>query len=72
MGGGQRRHLQGRKATGSAGIKDDMENAGATWVEASAFQEGNQVWGRVVADIPDFCRTLVEALSKPLPISGEQ
>ena len=60
---------QGGKATGSAGIKDDMENAGAAWVDTPAFQEGNQVWGRVVADIPDFCRTLVAALSKPLPAS---
>ncbi len=63
---------KGRKATGSAGIKDDMENAGAAWVDTPAFQEGNQVWGRVVADIPDFCRKLVDALSNPLPKSGSQ
>lgn len=63
---------KGGKATGSVGIKDDMENAGAVWVDTPAFQEGNQVWGRVVADIPDFCRTLVEALSKPLPGPGSQ
>ncbi|KPJ76627.1 MAG: glutamine amidotransferase [Deltaproteobacteria bacterium SG8_13] len=54
---------KGKKATGSTGIKDDMENAGATWVDEPAFREGNLVWGRVVADIPDFCRLLVEALS---------
>lgn len=54
--------VKGRKATGSQGIKDDLVNAGATWVDQAAFQDGNQVWGRVVADIPDFCRELVAAL----------
>lgn len=53
----------GRRATGSTGIKDDMQNAGATWVDAPAFQDGNIVWGRVVADIPDYCRTLIKALT---------
>jgi len=55
---------QGKKVTGSVGIKDDMENAGARWVDAPAFREGNLVWGRVVADIPDFCRELVRVLVK--------
>ena len=52
----------GQRATGSLGIKDDLVNAGAVWADESAFREGNQVWGRVVADIPDFCRELVKAL----------
>jgi protease I len=55
--------MRGHKATGSTGIKDDILNAGATWVDEPAFREGNLVWGRVVADIPDFCRELVNALA---------
>jgi len=54
--------VKGRRATGSLGIKDDLVNAGATWVDAPAFREGNLVWGRIVADIPAFCRELVAAL----------
>lgn len=54
--------VRGRRATGSLGIKDDLVNAGATWVDEPAFHEGNLVWGRVVADIPDFCRELVATL----------
>jgi protease I len=54
--------VQGRRATGTLAIKDDLENAGATWVEEPAFREGHFVWGRVVADIPAFCRELVAAL----------
>jgi protease I len=55
--------VEGVSATGSLGIKDDLVNAGATWVDKPAFREGNMVWGRVVADIPDFCRELVDALA---------
>jgi protease I len=52
------------RATGSLGIKDDLENAGAMWVDKAAFREGNLVWGRVVPDIPEFCRELVAALAE--------
>lgn len=54
--------LRGRRATGSLGIKDDLVNAGATWVDQPAFRDGNLIWGRVVADIPAFCRELMTAL----------
>ena len=54
---------KGKRVTGSTGIKDDLENAGAIWVDEPAFREGNLVWGRVVADIPDYCRELIEALT---------
>jgi len=56
--------VKGHRATGSLGIKDDLVNAGATWVDESAFRDGNQVWGRVVADIPNFCRELVNLLAE--------
>jgi protease I len=55
--------IRGRQATGSLGIKDDLINAGARWVDRPAFREGNLVWGRIVADIPAFCRELIAALS---------
>jgi len=57
--------VKGRKATGSKGIKDDLINAGAIWVDEPALREGNMVWGRVVADIPDFCRELIAAIEAP-------
>jgi protease I len=55
--------VQGHRATGSLGIKDDLVNAGATWVDQAAFRDGNLVWGRVVEDIPAFCRELVKAIA---------
>lgn len=54
--------VKGHRATGSLGIKDDLVNAGATWVDAAAFRDGQLVWGRVVEDIPAFCRELVAAI----------
>lgn len=56
--------MRGRRATGTTAIKDDITNAGGTWVDTPAFREGNIVWGRVVDDIPDFCRELVKALAE--------
>jgi protease I len=55
--------VHGHRATGSLGIKDDLVNAGATWVDQPAFRDGNLVWGRVVEDIPAFCRELVKAIA---------
>jgi protease I len=49
----------GHRATGSLGIKDDLVNAGARWVDEPAFRDGTLVWGRVVDDIPDFEREMV-------------
>ena len=52
----------GRPATGSLGIRDDLVNAGARWVDEPAFRDGTLVWGRVVDDIPAFERELITAL----------
>jgi protease I len=54
--------VKGHDAIGSEGIKDDLVNAGATWRNEAAFRSGNLVWGRVVPDIPAFCRELMNAL----------
>jgi protease I len=59
--------VRGRKATGTLAIKDDLKNAGAAWVDAAAFRDGHLVWGRVVKDIPAFCRELVAALVEEDP-----
>lgn len=57
------RIVAGRRATGSLGIKDDLENAGAIWVDEPAFRDGTLVWGRVVDDIPAFLRETVAAFA---------
>jgi protease I len=56
--------IDGHRVTGSTGIKDDVENSGGSWVDKPAFRDDNLVFGRVVKDIPDFCRVLVETLQE--------
>lgn len=61
--------IVGARATGSLGIKDDLVLTGAEWVDEPAFRDGQIVWGRVVADIPDFERELVAAFAEaPGPV----
>jgi len=55
--------VKGKNATGSRGIKDDLENAGAVWRDLPAFRDGNLAWGRVVKDTPYYCRELVNVLT---------
>jgi protease I len=56
--------VKGKKATCVAAIKDDMVNAGATYVDAEVVRDGNLVTSRVPSDLPAFCRTIIEALTE--------
>jgi protease I len=56
--------VDGHRATGSTGIRDDLMNAGATWVDEPALRDGNLVFGRVVDDIPAWCAVLVDAIEE--------
>jgi protease I len=53
--------VRGRRVTSSVGIKDDLVNAGATWVDEPVVVDGNLVTGRVPKDLPAFGRALVQA-----------
>ena len=55
--------LRGRRATGSRGIKDDLENAGAIWVDEPVVVDGNLVSSRTPADLPHFARAIVQFLA---------
>jgi protease I len=47
------------------GIRDDMVNAGAHYVDKVAVRDGNLVTSRVPSDLPEFARLTLEALAKP-------
>lgn len=55
---------RGVKVTGSPGIKDDLINAGAIWSDASVVVDRYFVSSRKPDDLPDFCRAMLEVLSK--------
>jgi protease I len=54
--------LRGRTVTSTPGIRDDMENAGATWVDAPVVTDGNLVSSRRPPDLPDYTRALLTAI----------
>jgi protease I len=44
------------------GIKDDMTNAGATWVDEALVIDGNQIASRTPKDLAVFSKALVDML----------
>lgn len=54
--------VRGRTLTSTVGIRDDVVNAGATWVDRPVVVDGNIVSSRVPKDLPAFGRALVEWL----------
>ena len=54
--------LRGRKVTCVSAIKDDVINAGATYVDQKVVQDGNIITSRMPTDLPAFCRTIIAAL----------
>jgi protease I len=51
--------LKGRRATGYLPIKDDVENAGGTWVDEALVVDGNVITSRTPVDLPDFTRGII-------------
>ena len=46
---------------------DDLENAGARFVDRSVVVDGNLISSRTPADLPDFCRALITAVRAAVP-----
>lgn len=61
---------RGVRVTGSLGIKDDLVNAGAVWQDASVVVDRHFVSSRKPDDLPDFCRGVLEVLTRQLSDSG--
>lgn len=55
---------RGVRVTGSPGIKDDLENAGAIWEDAPVVVDRHFVSSRKPDDLPDFCRGMIGVLSR--------
>lgn len=54
--------VRGRTMTGSAGVRDDLQNAGAIWADQPVVVDGNLISGRVPKDLPQFGEALVDWL----------
>lgn len=55
--------VRGRRLTGSLGVKDDLENAGARFVDEACVVDENIVSARVPKDLPAFGAALVAWLA---------
>ncbi|MFM7974071.1 MAG: DJ-1/PfpI family protein, partial [Pirellula sp.] len=54
---------RGVKTTGSLGIKDDLENAGAIWVDAPVVVDRHFVSSRKPDDLPWFAKAMVDVIA---------
>jgi protease I len=59
--------VRGRTLTSTVGIRDDVVNAGATWVDEPAVVDGNLVSARVPRDLPAFAKAMLETLESRAP-----
>jgi protease I len=55
---------RGVKTAGSPGIKDDLVNAGAIWVDAPVVVDRHFVSSRKPDDLPDFCEGMLDVLTR--------
>jgi protease I len=54
--------VKGRTVTSFSAIKDDLVNAGATWVDEEVVQDGNLITSRHPLDLPAFSDAIIAAL----------
>jgi len=59
--------LKGKKATCFFAIKDDVINAGATYVDQEVVRDGNLITSRKPDDLPAFLTTIVQAVKELSP-----
>src|SRR3954471_8846358 len=60
--------LQGRTMTSWPGIRDDMVNAGATWLDEPLVRDGNLVTSRGPQDIVPFVLGIKELFAEAAPV----
>ena len=56
--------LKGRKVTSTPGIKDDMVNAGAEWIDEPVVVDGHLVSSRRPPDLPDYLREFIKVMEQ--------
>jgi len=56
--------IQGRRVTGSLGIKDDLENAGGRWMDGAVVVDGNLISSRTPKDLPMFVLAMTKFLRR--------
>lgn len=60
--------LDGRTLTSWPGIRDDLVNAGATWLDQEVVRDGNLLTSRGPQDLVPFVRAITELFAERTPI----
>ncbi len=55
--------MKGFKRTSTPGIKDDLVNAGAEWVDEAVVTDRNMVSSRRPDDLPEFCKAIIQLMN---------
>ena len=55
--------IQGAEVTSFYSIKDDLEHAGANWVDLKVVKYENIITSRNPDDLPAFCTAIIEAVN---------
>jgi len=58
------RTIKDRGMTCYEAVKDDLVNAGAIYVDEPAVKDGNIITARVPDDLPEFCKLIIDSLSR--------
>lgn len=61
----------GRTMTSWPGVRDDLVNAGATWLDQEVVRDGNWVTSRGPQDMPAFVRAMCQLFAEQAPIAAE-
>lgn len=61
--------LQGKTITSWPGIRDDVVNAGATWLDQEVVRDGNLITSRGPQDLKAFVTTIMDVLSGAAPVT---
>ncbi|MEW9033355.1 MAG: type 1 glutamine amidotransferase domain-containing protein, partial [Planifilum fimeticola] len=56
--------LKGKRVTSTPGIRDDMENAGALWVDEPVVVDENLISSRRPPDLPAYAKTFCDLLAE--------
>ncbi len=56
--------VRGRRLTSTVGIRDDVVNAGAEWVDAAVVEDRNLISSRIPKDLPELGEALVNWLAR--------
>ena len=51
-----------KKITSYFAIKQDVINAGATYLDQKVVRDGNLITSRKPDDLPDYCKEIINAL----------